>query len=634
MFAAAAGLGTVSLLGLVAGVEQGLFNGLLQRVATLKAGRSVRFAALRAHLLSTDPWFSIDGLVVGSPPNMTHDDLAYIPHLTGRLDLLTLLAGRLQMRELTLLRPDLHLVRSGPGRNNFSFGAGGAPGGLRYARRLTIVDGKVHYIDSERQLTMDGAFSHDGRPALAMPFRLDAVGVAKGEPFVLHGIGGPLNGRAPGTPYSLSAELQDGLARTRLVGVSVAPFVFAGFDLRFAASGPNLADYAYLVGASTPNSPPFSLTGRARRQGQATVFTDISGRVGRSDVHGTISSVRRPSGSRSIRATIVSQTFFLADARALLLARPTHASTRARSGAVGPAERPTDRVFPDQPFKLGALRSKDITVDLKAARVADAPFMVSDLSTRLAVRNGRIALAPLSFGTAPGRVRASVSFDGGHARPIAAVVMSLTGGRLSALRRDPDARVDGDADLWMNVVGEGASPHAMAADMRGRVAFRLRRGHFQRYKAAALAGDLVEAVGLALGDKKSRQIPLDCAVGEFIGQAGHFQLSRLEIVTPAGSTIGEGSVDLGGESLSMVLRGTPTQRRLLRLDAPITVEGPLRHPAIKVQAAAAVRRQGPAGLLAVVTAPLAAVLPHEDATAENPSCDPLLVQAARFVKLR
>ncbi len=631
---AAAGLGAISLFLLLQALDHGLLNGAIQRLASAKTGRSVRFRTLKTHLLSAQPTFTIEGLVIGSPPAITHDDLAHIPRMTGRLDMAPLLMGKLQVRELTLLKPDLHLTRLGPGRNNFSFGSDGSSGALRYTQRLTIVGGRVHYENSERHLTMDGAFAHDGRPGLAKPFELHAVGVSNGESYVLEGAGGPLNGRAPGAPYAISADLRDGSVLTRLVGTTGAPFEFGAFDFRFVGSGPNLADYGYLFGGSTPNSPPFSLTGVARRRGQLMELSDISGHVGRSDVRGTISSTRGPSMSRSIRATIVSRVIYLGDARALLAARPGHALTRLRSGAVGAAGSSTGRIFSDQPFRVDALRSKDIAVDLKAAKVADAPFPMDNLFARLAIKNGQIALSPFSVGTAPGRLEARMQFDSGRSGGTAAISGFLTGARLGALGRNPDSGIDGDVDLWFDVHAQGASPHAMAADTRGRVAFRLQRGRLQRYKAAALAGDLVEAVGLALGNRKSSEIPLSCAVGEFVGKGGRFQVSRLDIVTGAGATDGEGAIDLGGESLSVVLRGRPTQKRLLQLSPPITVEGPLLHPAVKTRVAAALRRAGPVGLIALVTAPLAALPPLRGEAAAGPSCDPLLARAAAFVKGR
>jgi AsmA family protein len=90
---------------------------------------------------------------------------------------------------------------------------------------------------------------------------------------------------------------------------------------------------------------------------------------------------------------------------------------------------------------------------------------------------------------------------------------------------------------------------------------------------------------------------------------------------------GSGTIDLKDETLDLKLQGKPKNFQLLRLRAPITVKGSLAHPAIGVDAGAAIAQGGIGVALAFVN-PLAAVLAFIDpGLAKDANCGPLLAGA-------
>jgi uncharacterized protein involved in outer membrane biogenesis len=328
--------------------------------------RPVRFARLQAHLLTRAPTLHAEGVVVTSPARITGADLLHARTLDAELDWTGLLAGRVRFKHLALDRPELYLVRLGPGVNNYTFGAGGAGGAgssLRSVTSLSATGGRLIYEDPERHLLLTGAFSHRGGGG-AERLRLQGGRVANGQPFVVTADGASLNGRAPGEPYPFSAHLVDGATDLVFSGVSQKPFDFRGFDLRVTARGPNLADLHYLFGVDPINSPPFSVTAHAAKSNHLTRFTEVVGRIGDSDLAGDITADDRGL-RRKISAVLRARTVHVSDVAALFAHAPEHAATRSRPGH---ADSPSGDL-PAKPFSLVSLRAKDLDLSIEAQSV-------------------------------------------------------------------------------------------------------------------------------------------------------------------------------------------------------------------------------------------------------------------------
>jgi AsmA family protein len=631
----AAGLTALLLLAppfVLAGADAGLLDSAIKAIASAKARRPVGFTRLNSHLLSARPSVSVEGLWISSPPAITREPLLRAPLMTVRLRFLPLLVGRLEPIEIVLTRPQLHLVRLRPGVTNIAFGRGQTAGFLGSTRRLTIIDGVVALDDVPRQATLLGVFSQRDRPGDPAPFRLAGRGVIKDGAYTVIAEGAALNGRPAGAPYPFSADIRDGDMTAELTGTSGRPFQFRNLDLAARASGPNLAAVGYLFGFHAPNSAPFQLTGRIRRNGSRVEVSDISGRVGRTDIKGAISSERRQGRAALTKAHLISSVAYLSDLRALLRARAAHAVARAVSGAEPPpAPKRSNHGLSSRPFDTQSLAKADLQIDFQAAQLADAPLPVRRLAARVAWSGGHLAISPVSFDTTPGRADLSALFDFASDIPTYDVRGSLEGARLAALSKGLGRSVDGKLDAAFDLSGQGRSPHAMAIAATGRAAFRLTKGQIQRTKAAVLSGDLVDAVGSYLGAAPARA-PLYCAVGEFAAAGGRLQVRRLDILTSSGLVSGSGDVDIADGSVSLVLKGTPTGHGP-HVRAPIAVQGPLGHPAVKLAAAPSVHAGGVARAAAVVKKSVASIIsPPPPATL--PSCSGLLAEAASYVGSR
>jgi hypothetical protein len=130
-----------------------------------------------------------------------------------------------------------------------------------------------------------------------------------------------------------------------------------------------------------------------------------------------------------------------------------------------------------------------------------------------------------------------------------------------------------------------------------------------------------------LTDDKS-EVDVHCAVAGFSAKNGIMTLNQFAFDTPVVLASGEGTIDLKNERLDLAITGHPKKPQLVRLRAPITVRGPLDHPAVGVDASSAIAQGGLALGLAVVLSPLAAILPFVDpGLSTDADCGALLAQA-------
>ncbi|WP_158915891.1 AsmA family protein [Caulobacter sp. S45] len=612
----------------VTGLNHGLFDRAIQRALRQKLGRSIQFSHLEVRFPGLHPTLSVSDLVIGSPPAISPADLLRTPRLWARLQILPLLEGQLRPTDLMLQTPVLHLVRLSHNRNNYRIGAGGPGRFLSKTRSLSIAAGSAQFDDPERQVVLKVRFSHSGDPTVAYPFRVSGDGVDKGSPLTLVAQGAGLNRRPVAKPYPLIARLVDGATLVELDGSSIRPFDFSTLDVQAHVFGPNLADLSYLFNLHTPNSTPYDVTAHVERDGPRIHVTHIRAKLGRSDAAGEILS-DHVSGRRNIQLNLRFGTLYLEDARALIEPRPPHAISRSQSGAA-PRSRPGP-LLTERPLRLDGLKAANMDVALKIGNLAGAAVAARDIQARAQVKDGRMTAGPIAFSLErAGRGRAWLTLD--TSRPAARVTLagSVTGLRIESLSKQMGKSLTGTLDAAVRVEGRGASMKALASAAQGRLAVQLHDGAFTRSKADALAGDLVHAIGQSIGDRDAKT-PLQCAVADLVIANGSVRPDRLTIVTAAGVSQGEGSLSIGPQRLALEFHGQPAQRRVLQLNAPVRVVGPIGHPKVQVLMGQVLKREGPKRLLALVVSPIAGLLPTAGRSAPPPNCRALLDQSKHFV---
>src|SRR5690606_3642502 len=143
---------------------------------------------------------------------------------------------------------------------------------------------------------------------------------------------------------------------------------------------------------------------------------------------------------------------------------------------------------------------------------------------------------------------------------------------------------------------------------------------------AELLGINVLAGLLKMDDNSTAEIR--CAVASFDVSGGTATARTFVIDTTPVLARGSGTIDLGAETMNLRIDGETKEARLIRLWAPITVQGPLRGPKVGVDGGAVAGQLGLGGAIAALISPLTALLPFVDpGLAEDANCGALIASA-------
>jgi uncharacterized protein involved in outer membrane biogenesis len=103
-----------------------------------------------------------------------------------------------------------------------------------------------------------------------------------------------------------------------------------------------------------------------------------------------------------------------------------------------------------------------------------------------------------------------------------------------------------------------------------------------RTSLAELIGLDLRGLGLTL-EKNKGDTNVRCAAADFQAHAGVFNVQRMVLDTDPVRIDGGGSIRMDTEAIDLELRGEPKSMRVLRLKAPLKVQGTLAHPSIGIQ---------------------------------------------------
>jgi uncharacterized protein involved in outer membrane biogenesis len=677
----------IAIIAFVASFDWNRAKPWVQARASSALGRNVEIAGdltaawqWRRHRDGKDVWspglrFSGGDVRIGNPEWATQPRFAELKALDIELRLLPLLGRRLDLPSIRLVHPSLDFERRKDGSNTWTF----APSGQETS--AWIVDlgdvefdaGALHVSDEERALELqvdivpleapiefgqrvEGDDPSTRREVVrrvgqAAAQRLRAAAeqrAAKAEergktnkpPPYLFGwkasgtmagaavkgdgrFGGVLAFKEP-KPFPLRADIDVGATEIALTGTITDPTSPDAIDMRLWISGRNLAQIYPITGVALPNTPPYAtvgrLAGRFRPNRSLLRYEDFSARVGGSDLDGTLtyrSGERRPSLTGNVNSTLLR----FKDLGALVGA--DSAEDKAARGDETVQAR--GRVLPSEPFNVERWGATDADVHFTGKRVIrNERQPISDVDTRIRMDGGVLTLDPLNFGMAGGTVAASLRIDS-NARPAKGDV-SLHARKLELKRlfetTDGLSTSLGEVNGEVKLSGKGRS----IADILGSADGTLRALMTQ----GSVSETLMEEAGLNTANallsklRGDRQIRIDCAAASFTAKGGIANADLFVFDTENALIDVQGTVNLRDERVDLTLHPQTKGLRVLSLRSPLHATGTFEHVDVGVDKKSLLLRGGGAIGLAVVAAPLAALLPMIAPGGEaEKSCAPL-----------
>ena len=604
-----------------------------QRHASAALGRPVTIRHLHV-TPARNPIVEGEGVVIGNPAGFPGDapPLAAIDVLGITLDGMAWLRNRsVGLLEVNLIHPVIEARALQDGRNNWSFGGTAsasqeaAGGGRPTLGAVHIENGHVHAIDP--QLKADFALDVATRdpPGDTPPAErqkqsriiAEARGTYAGQPVTGHFEGGALLAvRSKDNPYPFDLHLENGPSHVDVRGTLLDPAAFGGADIGVDLAGPNLALLTHLVGIGMPETRPYRLTGHLDYEKQRIRFTDIRGRIGRSDIAGSILS--NPGAERQqVTADMTSDRVDMDDLIGFLGGNPN-----------APAPPPSARLLPDTPISLPTLRFADVELKYRGKRLEGHFQPLDNIAADLTIKDGAISLHPLSFGVGRGRIETHVSATPRENELEAHADVAFQQVELARLMAATHAFGGGGViGGHGEIEGTGNSVAAILGHADGDLKLFMTGGNISAVLVNLSGLDFANSLLSALGLPKRTAVR--CMVADLPVQNGVVDLRTMLIDTDEANVTAKGKVNLRTEAIDVRIDTDSKHFSIGSLPGPINIGGKLRDPSIAPSAETAARAGIAVGLGALLT-PLAALLPTiQLGLGEDNNCSAVIRSAQR-----
>lgn len=611
-------------------------RGPIGRYASARTGREIILAGdLKVHAFSLKPSASVQGIRIGNPKWAGPGQTADIKKLDVQVKLLPLLVGQVVLLNLQLDQARVDLRRDRQGRATWDFSNGrksNKPFEMPPIRRFVINDGHLRIVDQKRRLVLNGevnATEEMGRAGRG--FLMTGQGALNGNRFLLRIQGGPLLNVDTRKPYPFDADIRSGATRVTAKGAITKPFDLGQFAMNATAQGPDLADLYDLTGVALPNTPPYRLIGRLSRDEHLYKIDGLGGRVGDSDLAGSL-SVETGDERPYLKADLRTRSLDFDDLAAIFGGVPSRKAGETVSpqqAAMGRQMAAQRRLLPDSTLDVTRIRSLDADVRYRAAAIHDAvlPLRSGDVTVKL--ERGLLSANPLTLDLPQGRITGQAHLNARNAVPVTEVDVRLSNARLEQLIPIKGEPLAGSFVGRIKLKGSGDSVHRAAANADGEVLAVVPSGEIREAFAELLGINVTKGLGL-LFSKDQGAVPIRCGVAHFQARNGVLTADRIVFDTQPVVATGGGRINLESETLDLRLQGHPKELRLVRLLSPITVKGPIMGPKVGIETGKAVTQGGVAVALASLINPLAALLPFVDpGLAKDASCAALIAEAGR-----
>jgi AsmA family protein len=574
--------------------------------------------------LGWPPTIHLQRLRIANPAWATTPALIDAEKLSARVEVLPLLRGRIAVPFLRAERATAGLERDGE-RATWRFGdAGSKPSPLALAR-IQVANGSVVYRDASERIALDIAMQ--GSAGVGGDLALVASGRFRGEP-VKANARIPSLDPSPTVPIRLNGNASIG--GTQITADGTLAQSLETLDLALTLAGKSMKDLRNLFGTNLPDTPPYRITGRLRRNAGEWVFEPFDGTVGDSDMHGS-ATYRAGGARRSLQANLTSKLLDFDDLGPVVGAPPktgageTSSREQQRKAAAAQAKM---RVLPADRFPTEQWGEMDADVRLSAKRVLRPQQVpIDSLQTRIVMEDRRLTLAPLSFGVAGGRVSGPVVLNA-REKPLAGNVdLEIQGLQLGRLFPALNSEQQSIGTLYgrAKLSARGDSIGALLGASDGQIAFAVDGGSVSLLLVELLGLDVAESLQL-LGTR-NRQVRLRCAVGDLKVEKGVATPTTLVIDTTDTVVRVVGTIDFQREALDLVFHPEPKDPSIFALRSPIHLQGPFKDPKVRPEAGPIVARVAAAAALAALN-PVLALIPFiETGPGEDSDCGRLIAQA-------
>ncbi|WP_043836728.1 AsmA family protein [Muricoccus aerilatus] len=614
------------------------FIPLAEARASAALGRPVKIEHLHVRLGRVTE-VSVDGLRVANPEGFPDDPpFARAERAAVRLDVMAFLHDRsIVIPSIEVTRPVVEARALEDGRTNYAFDFGQPAGETAEPRPpsaapriglLRIVEGQAHVVDPRLKADFNLAIATRNEDTPDARIAVEAKGTYAGQPITGTATGGAVLAlQDQDKPWPIEMQLANGPTRVNLQGSLRNPLELQGADVRLEMQGPDMGLLQALTGVPIPKTPAYRIAGQLDYADGRVRFRDFQGRMGSSDLAGTI-AVTTGGAKPTVEANLRSSRVDLADLGGFIGEEPGRASTPGQT-AQQRRERARDearsRVLPDDPINFPKLDAANVHLTYHADRITGRNMPFDTLRTDMELKDGAITLRPIALGVGTGQIQGNMNFvpeEGGRLRARADVqfqrldvsrLMQATNTFEGAGRINGRGHLEGSGRSFAELLGRGS----------GEITLGMSGGN--------LSALLVDLSGLRIGNAllSALGVPGRTTVQCFVANVGLNRgvagLRTVLLDTEDVIVNATGNVNLSTERLEVRLRSESKSFTIGAVPTSILIDGSFRNPDVGPDMSELATRGGLIGGLAALVAPVAGLLPTiQFGVGEDNRCESLV----------
>jgi hypothetical protein len=613
-------------------VTRGRFwRGTFENYISQRAGRPVRVTGDFQLYLAPNIRFRAEGLSVGNPEWAEADNLFAARRISIDAPLLKAIFGRLTIADLTLDGGTLALQRRADGSNTWTFGGGAFE--IPDIIRAAVTDSRLQIIDAPTATRFDmmvgdiAGTAAGGAQRIAGPLVFSGKGTTRGAAFTLGGKLTTPNEAAAGGRIGL--DLAGSIARTRIMvaGTLAGATRIDGADLRVTMAGRNLQDPGALFGIILPATRPYALAANLTKAGRELRLTRLAGRIGDSDIAGTLTGTIAADAKSRFRVDGVlnSRVLDIKDVGPLVGYDPERLEA-GKGVVVKEAGRP--RLLPDAPLATETLGKFDARIDYTATKVRTGKLPFDNLRLGVDLDDRLLSLKPLAIDVAGGRLTANIAINA-RTPPVQTDydirITQVPLGKLLTGFRVEDAGTTASVRGRVQLHGTGDSVRASLASADGRIVLLFPAGTLWVRNTELAELDLQNYLTALIAKNLKSPRKINCGIAAFTVRGGRAVADPIVFDTQKTVFRGSGSFDFADESLAMAIEGDSKQFSLFSGQSPIGLRGWFAEPRINPISGELLTRIGAGLALGVVAAPIAAIAAFIDlGDAKDQDCSAIL----------
>ncbi|MDM0011504.1 AsmA family protein [Variovorax sp. J22P168] len=547
-----------------------------------------------------------------------------------------LIANRVVLPRVKLDSPAIGLQMEEDGRRTWAFDTEGDGSGTVPTIGLIQVDGgTLDFLAPAKQMDLQAAFSFDSSRG-DMPLDFEIKGRTRGQPLSAKGrTGNVMQLTSAGQPpFPLEIDLKVAQTRLQAKGTVAELTELDGLDAQFDIRGPNLGRLYPALGIALPQTPPYALSGNLRKNAALWEVRGMKGRLGLSDIGGDM-QFDKSQKIPHLGGTLKSKVMDMDDLGPLIGLPPTERSANAVEGVAPPptieqAKRPGGKVLPDATLDFERLRAMNADVSYTAERIKNVRELPLDRgSVQVKLKDGVLTLDPLDLGVASGKIAGAIRIDATQNPADIRAALEVRAMQLNRLIPKVETLKTsfGKLDGRIHLSGRGNSVATWLGNASGDVAAITGRGQFSNLLLEFLGLDGGEIIKFLLeGD---HNVELRCAALAFDVEKGVMKSRSVVFDTTDTVFNATGNVNLGSESMDIVIRQQPKDMSILALRTPLRVHGTFGSPKAGVEAAPLAARGAAAVALAAINPLLALAATIETGPGKDADCAAVLAEARK-----